>query len=586
MIFASGLFSSYYLIEGIRSAAAGSAVSDAAVTAARATLAPLLHDFAARAAPGEADTERDLIEPVLAMLGWTDRVVQTAAGRSDVPDYLLFASAAAKAEAVRLARTAERYTHGASILEAKAWGVPLDRGSTASPAPSTQMLRYLGTIEVQSGGNIRFGILTNGRCWRLYDQKARSRLEGFVEIDLADALPETADGDHVLRLFLTLFGRNAFVPDAGGATTLTAALDRSRAFESRVTTELAKTVFDTVFPDLANALAATDPERPAILDRAYLDALREAALTWLYRLLFTLYAEDRELLPTRGRDDGLWAMRRDIAAKRDAAHRFATARANYDGDLRALWHQIDVGDDGIGLPPYNGGLFAAGRSPLLDRSEIADATFAPLLDAMSRERTGADPRFINYRDLSVQHLGSVYERLLEFDLQADGAGVAVKPQTFARKTSGSYYTPEDLVMLVIRRTVGPLLDERRAAFAAATPADRARLDPATAFTRLRIVDPAMGSGHFLVSLVDYLADEIMRATDEAAAVAGADYRSPLLDRLASIRERITHHALPVLFALFINKIEGIKHHGDNRNFSQAGPKAQAFQHVGIAKTCH
>ena len=234
-------------------------------------------------------------------------------------------------------------------------------------------------------------------------------------------------------------------------------------------------------------------------------------------------------------------MRRDVAGKIDAGHAFATRRTNYDGDLRDLWRQIDTGDDGIGLPPYNGGLFAAGRSPLLTRSVMPDHIFAPLLDAMSRERTEADPRFINYRDLSVQHLGSVYERLLEFDLTPGEPHVAVRPQTFARKTSGSYYTPEDLVMLVIRRTLAPLLEERRATFATAAVEDREAFDPATAFTRLRIVDSAMGSGHFLVSLVDYLADETMRATDEAAA-AFPVYRSPLLYRLATIRDRIMTEA--------------------------------------------
>lgn len=536
-----GLFSTYFLDAGIGDTPAWIDIDAAALEAARLVISPLIADFDSRASPGEADTERDLIDPVLSVLGWIDRVVQTAAGRSDVPDYLLFPSSAAKAEAVRLARSSHRYRHGSTIVEAKAWSLSLDRGTEQSPAPSTQMLRYLGTVEVQSAGNVRFGILTNGRCWRLYDQKARSRLEGFVEIDLANTVAGTPDADHQLHLFLTLFARSAFMPDTGGATTLTAALDASRAFEARVTTALASTVFDEVFPTLANALTAADPDRPAELDRAYLDDLREAVLTWLYRLLFTLYAEDRDLLPTRGRDDGLWAMRRDVAAKIDRGYAFATRRTNYDGDLRDLWRQINTGDDGIGLPPYNGGLFAAARSPLLTRAVMPDHLFAPLLDAMSRERTGTDPRFINYRDLSVQHLGSVYERLLEFDLVANGLAIAVRPQTFARKTSGSYYTPEDLVMLVIRRTLAPLLDERRAAFVAASPEQREALDPATAFTKLRIVDLAMGSGHFLVSLVDYLADETMRATDEATA-AYADYRSPLLGRLAAIRDRIMAEA--------------------------------------------
>lgn len=74
--------------------------------------------------------------------------MQTAAGRSDVPDYLLFANAVAQADGVLLEKTAARSTNGASTAEAKAWGIALGRGSATSPAPSTQMLRHLGTIEV------------------------------------------------------------------------------------------------------------------------------------------------------------------------------------------------------------------------------------------------------------------------------------------------------------------------------------------------------------------------------------------------------------------------------------------------------
>jgi hypothetical protein len=564
-----GLFSEYFLTEGVTAATDWRAADAGAIAHARATLTTLLQDFQARRAPQEAETERDLIDPLLELLGWADVSVQIKAsrtGRSDVPDYLLFPSAAAKATAGTLP-PAQRYAHGASILEAKAWGIALDRGggATGEGAPSTQILRYLGSVDVGSNGAIRFGILTNGRIWRLYDNRARSRLEGFVELDLFEAagllVPadlgtaprDAADhAEHVTRLFLWLFGREAFLPDAGGATRLTRAIADSRGFEARVTSHLATTVFETVFPDLAYALAQADPDRPAPLTPAYLADLREAALTWLYRLLFVLYAEDRSLLPTRHRADGLWAMRRDVADAIDAHRGLSERRASHDGSLRDLWRQIDTGDDGIGLPPYNGGLFRAGRSPLLDRAEMPDAHFAALLDALSRDGTTADRRFINYRDLSVQHLGSVYERLLEYDLVEDAGRITTRPQTFARKTSGSYYTPEDLVLLVIRRTVGPLLEERRAAFrdAAARLAsdrrdrgDRRReleaLDPATAFLALRICDPAMGSGHFLVSLVDYLADEVLKATEDAAdQAAWAGYASPLLARLESIRARI------------------------------------------------
>ncbi len=170
----------------------------------------------------------------------------------------------------------------------------------------------------------------------------------------------------------------------------------------------------------------------------------------------------------------------------------------------------------MGLPPYNGGLFDDREAPLLGRIVLPDRTLAGFIDALSRE--AGSRRWINYRDLSVQHLGSIYERLLEQEVAAaDDGHLTLRPSIFARKTTGSYYTPEELVRLILRRAIGPLLAERRQTFvdrAAALAGDRrpkserlrllSECDPAEAFVRLRVCDPAMGSGHFLVSLVDYL----------------------------------------------------------------------------------
>ena len=128
---------------------------------------------------------------------------------------------------------------------------------------------------------------------------------------------------------------------------------------------------------------------------------------------------------------------------------------------------------------------------------------------------------------------------------------------FARKTTGSYYTPDELVQLILRRAVGPLLAERRAAFsehaeklAADTRrkperlAGLARHDAAQAFLALRIVDPAMGSGHFLVSLVDYLTNATLEAIAEApqTALALGEYRSPVMQRVEAIRAHIKAQA--------------------------------------------
>ena len=544
---ASGLlFSDYFLRAGVDELPEWQGQSAAAVATAGVAIRAVVDAFAPAAAPNESVTERLALEPLLDLLGWPARLTQQSlspTGRSDVPDYLLFADGDARAAALTLPHDHRRYARAATFVEAKRWDAPLDR-APGGVAPSTQMLRYLSLAEVQSDQRIRFAILTNGRRWRLYDQKARSRAEEFFEVDLAliarpDLATDPAEAHRALRLFLLFFGAPAWTRDASARTLHERALGESRRYEERVTKALADTVFGHVFRDLADALRRNDPH--AGTDTAYLAELREATLIYLYRLLFTLFAEDRRLLPTWNRRDGLTAMREEIASHADGNLAFSTRRANLDGDLRDLWRQIDEGDDSVGVPPYNGGLFRGDR-PLLDRVRIPDAEFAPILDALSRTELVLARKHINYRDLSVQHLGSIYERLLEFELAIDaGDRLIQRPNAFARKTSGSYYTPEELVLLIIGRTLGPLIQERRNAFrdlpTRATPEQLDEADPASRILDLTVLDPAMGSGHFLVSLVDWLADRVLEAT-AAAAAERPGHISPLIARLDAIAAHI------------------------------------------------
>ena len=179
---------------------------------------------------------------------------------------------------------------------------------------------------------------------------------------------------------------------------------------------------------------------------------------------------------------------------------------------------------------------------------------AEAIDALSFERTPEGRRYINYRDLGVQQLGSIYERLLEQEIVRDGGDIVVRPNIFARKDSGSYYTPDDLVGLIIGETIEPLVRSRMEAFEAGIselassrlPEDRRigrlkQLDPASRLLELKICDPAMGSGHFLVNLVDSLADQVLTAMAEAEA-AVADYISPLTEQIDVIRNTIMANA--------------------------------------------
>ncbi|MFN3991161.1 MAG: Eco57I restriction-modification methylase domain-containing protein [Erythrobacter sp.] len=570
-LFAAGaLFTQDYLLEGITQSQEWAA-SDAG--ALRDRLAAILAGFPHASGPNEATTESDLVWPVLQALGWADFLTQqnlSDKGRVDVPDGLLFIDADAKAKANECPEEWKRFEFGAAIVESKRWGRALDRAEGRKGAdrdtPSTQLLRYLRRVDDLTRGALRWGILTNGARWRLYFAGARSTIDEYLEIDLArimgldggllDTGITDAERDHWLRVFATLFHRSAFERATADAPSfLERARNEAAFYEERVARSLSDLVFDRLYPALGKAIAKAAPAD------ASLDDIRQATLILLYRLLFILYAEDRGLLPVKDSryfDYALRPAREDVRRRMDMNDVFAPGGKNYWNRLADLSAMIDKGEAAIGLPPYNGGLFNAAQ-PLLATIRLGDDVMAEAIDILSWEQRDGRRRYINYRDLSVQQLGSIYERLLEFELVRDDAGALdIRPNIFARKNSGSYYTPDDLVLLILDETLAPLIEDAHKAFrdrlASLKPGDSEdykftelqKVDPAKAITRLRVCDPAMGSGHFLVSLVDRLTNHALNAVAEAAALAmqelGLEYESPVSEEVRKVRATIRGNA--------------------------------------------
>ncbi|MFN4092458.1 MAG: Eco57I restriction-modification methylase domain-containing protein [Brevundimonas sp.] len=568
------LFTHDYLAQGVRETQDWRD-AQARVPAFREALNAAFGAVAKPAGEVEAQIELRIVQPVLEALGWKGLYTVQAKidqkGRKNVPDYLFFATPEDHAKADALTNHGDRYRHAIALGDAKAWSISLDKrggGAGLDEAPTGQLLRYMDAASAASDRRVLWGLLTNGHVWRLYFQDARSRLDDYFEVDLAWALerpgaqgelrdPDTSPAD-LLALFLLFFEREAFQPGAGGRTRHQVALEEGKRWEARIRDDLSEVVFGKVFPGLIRAIVAAD-RQSRVDDPAYLSEVREAALTALYRLLFALYAEDRDLLPTRSKrfDDYSLSLLRDDVAVRVADEDALSPRVGpIWSKARNLFRLIDEGDDSLGVPPYNGGLFAQDRSPLLERVELSDAAFAPLLHLLSH----VDGKRVNYRDLSVRELGSIYERLLEHEPVADPTaeqGVDVRLSVFARKGSGSYYTPDVLVSLIIERTLTPLAEEAEAAFVAALKALPTRADPETVRAELddkdpagrilsfKVVDPAMGSGHFLVSLVDWLAERALLADDaatQAARDAGHDWFSPATREIVALRAAVRKEA--------------------------------------------
>ena len=575
------LFARDFICESIAETEEWTSVNDETLVALKDSLVSIFEAFPADSSPNESQTEDDLIWPVLTQLGWTASLRQqnlSASGRADVPDGLLFADDKAKRRANRLSDEWRRYELGLVLVESKRWLRPLDRGSGRvgeATAPSTQMLRYLRRADDLTSGSLRWGILTNGARWRLYYQGAQSVSEQFFEFDFREVLglsqaggPVTAlsevDGRHCLRLVALALRPGAFLRTASDPRSFhQRAIDEGRFYEQRIAADLTNLVFGKVFPELARAIAAQAPQ-------ATLDEVRDATLILLYRLLFILYAEDRNLLPVKDHRYEVYALREnvrgDVGHRMDTGDTFSDVAARYWLFIDDLCRTIGDGDPSIGLPPYNGGLFDRKRAPLLDAIRISDSVMAIVIDALSFEQTSKGRRYINYRDLSVQQLGSVYERLVEREIVRGSTEITVRPNVFARRDIGSYYTPDDLVGLIIKETVGPLVDSRLDAFSSAVAEKASKVrsgeplsglesfDPAERILDLRVCDPAMGSGHFLVRLVDYLADRVIAAMGESeSAVAG--YVSPLAKRIRAIRDTIAANAEECGWAIDTSRLD-------------------------------
>lgn len=569
-VFQGSLFTIDFLRESIARESDWQTLSESEIDRLAADLGEIYRDFPTDKTPNESQTEDDLIWKILNRLGWTASLRQqilASRGRDDVPDGVLFKDDTVKKQANSFSEEWKRYEFGLVIVESKRWNRPLDRLSGRrgeETAPSTQMLRYLRRVDDLTVGKLRWGILTNGGRWRLYYAGARSVSEQFFEIDLAALLAISGEDDghfaltpderrHWLRVFALIFRRESFLPRPHDPRIFhQRAIEEGRFYEKRVAESLSELVFGTIFPELVLAIAAAAPAAP-------LPEVRDATLILLYRLLFILYAEDRDLLPIgdeRYRAYGLRdGVRNDIRRRKDNNDIFSATAVRYWATLQDLCRAIHEGDGSIGLPPYNGGLFNPERTPLLASVRLGDAVIADVIDALSFERTGDGRKYINYRDLGVQQLGSIYERLLEHEVRREGDEIVIRPNSFARKNSGSYYTPEDLVGLIIEETIEPLAAARFNTFAAkvqelkSSKLDVGRrlgqlafIDPAEKLLDLKICDPAMGSGHFLVALADTLADRVITAMDEAREmVTWGDYVSPLIGRIDTIRNTILAH---------------------------------------------
>jgi hypothetical protein len=374
------------------------------------------------------------------------------------------------------------------------WSQELGKAGRGGRSPHGLLQDYLNASEAL------WGLVTNGRQLRLLRKTPFVRRQAYVEVDLEALMEEDRFGD--FALVFRLLHRTRLPKEA--ATAHEAPVERYHQMaveQGERARERLREAVEALLQDLGTGFLQ-GPSGEALKEDP--KALYEDLLRLTYRLLFLLVAEARGLLGGNELFQKAFSLHRLL--------RLAENREAYTEDLdlwlglKALFELLrnpglQVGEEPaarvVGLEVLNGGLFGT-------RLRLEEEPFAienrHLLSALRHLAFVYDPeerayKRVNYAALDVEELGSVYESLLDNAPQVvwdGGKWVLSFARSAERKKTGSYYTPEELVALVLKEALDPVV-ERKLKEAGKDPKAQEE-----ALLSLKVIDPAAGSGHFLL----------------------------------------------------------------------------------------
>lgn len=377
-----------------------------------------------------------------------------------------------------------------------------------------------------------WGIASNGLVLRLARDNASLTRPAWLEADLERVFTEERYADFsVLWLFVhaTRFGR-------AGQPSTDSPLEAWRNAAREEGTRARDVLRDGVEAALAELGQGflTHPDNGTLRQALAGGALDPAAyfnelLRLVYRLIFLLTVEERGLLhvpDATAAARALYAEGYGLRRLRERALRPSRHDRHADlwQSLKPVFRGLGRGEPNLGLPAL-GGLFAAGQCPTLDAAALENRHLLAAVFRLAWLRDGASLARVNWKDMGPEELGSVYESLLELvpEVRDDAREFRFAPTDAssgnARKLSGSYYTPDPLVQQLLDTALEPVIVQRLA-----TRPDA----PEQALLGLTVLDPACGSGHFLLGAGRRIAAHLARQRAGGTPTA-EQYRHALRD---------------------------------------------------------
>jgi hypothetical protein len=618
----NGLFTKHYLNTHLQETEPWQTVDDDDVEEAYEEVDELHDQNVSALENANEDQVQDMfINPVLDALGVVYAREGTIDGTSgDQPDYAFFKNEAVKREAIRMQDESDVYDAAIAVAEAKDWGHPLDGPSNNGEPdpdpdlddknrdnPSAQINRYLRDTGVE------WGVLTNGIEWRLYYAGDGVKVDRWYQINLQTILSDTRFGVEEFKQFYMLYRGQSFDPSTGvSGCYLTRIYDGSNAFARELGDDLEDNIYEAIqilADGFLNTPRATEFDTDDLTDEQK-ELVFESSLTYLYRLIFVLYAEsdERHLLPrentTYRNEYGLVDFKQEVKNNiQDTNHSYDDKNPRLWNRLELLFQLIDRGSEHLGydedelyIPAYDGGLFNTNPDPedsetdhFLANARLGNEYIAKAIYRVSYQQDADQQNsFFDYSRLSIRNIGSIYEGLLEHHLEVgdeplttvndDGSEVwATEEEYFEeydedppfeaeveedevylrtdnneRRATGSYYTPQKVVNYIVSNSLDPLINEIKSDLGQIEEFDYS--DDETYTERfmnrildLRVIDPAMGSGHFLRDAVEYLVTEIETVADEERRIL-EEQDDPPIDPPESLglnytRRRVTQECI-------------------------------------------
>ncbi|TVL38221.1 hypothetical protein A9X84_04470 [Brachyspira hyodysenteriae] len=506
----------------------------------------------------ESQLEDEFIKPILTNAfeyKYINQKVIIIHGEEMKPDYILFSNDNTKNNYINN----ENIEDILSVFEAKSWGLDLD-SKKIKESPHRQLVRYNLFL------GIRYGILSNGKEWRLYDLKDKKSEKVFFEINLENIINN--DDYEAFEYFYYIFRKKFFVLK-----------DKETQSNAQKIAAINEEIINEIEEDLKNVIYGDNSiieKIGQVLYKAYpnesLDNLFNHSIMMAYRLLFIAYFETKY-------ESQLFAEHEHYQSKA-LFTLYKKLESHYNGDktdcklkaykdLDELFMILDKGSIPFHIPLLNGGLFDVNKAPLLEykknKNLFSNDDVYNILKELLQIRD--DKNKINIRNfsiMSVTHIGNIYEGLLQYtfrhaaekkyyleykenkekksgyfeiydyeeiknnknieidiEREINPNSIYLVNSSNSRKMSASYYTPTSLSNFMVQDAVNIILENEKYK---------------KNILSLKVLDNACGSGHFLVDFLDALTENIYSRIFKSENDEGDFYY--LYDYIMSEKEKI------------------------------------------------